>query len=163
MTDHIEATEAESTLDVSGSDSFPRQYARTRRLTLGDPRNIVVSPDGHRIVFIRSRSGDDPVNCLYLLDVATGEERLIADPLTLLLQDDPDDLPIEEQRSPRTDARDGLWRHDVRHGFGRHGRRVPTAGRLFVAGLISGVARELDVDGPSSTRDPILRPTGWRT
>ncbi|MEY2775482.1 MAG: hypothetical protein RL218_707, partial [Actinomycetota bacterium] len=24
------------------ADSFPRQYARTQRLTLGEPRNIVV-------------------------------------------------------------------------------------------------------------------------
>ena len=70
----------------AGRDTFPRQYARTRRLTLGEPRNIVVSPDGQRIVFARSRAGDDPVNCLYLLDVASGEERVIADPSVLLMQ-----------------------------------------------------------------------------
>ena len=63
------------------TDSFPRQYARTRRFTLGEPRNVVVSPDGQRVVFIRSRAGDDPVNCLWVLDLGTGEERLVADPL----------------------------------------------------------------------------------
>ena len=31
-------------------DTFPRQYARTQRLTLGEPRNVVVSPDGRRVV-----------------------------------------------------------------------------------------------------------------
>ena len=83
---------------VRPDDSFPRQYARTRRLTLGEPRNLVVSPDGQRIVFIRSRAGDDPINCLYLLDLAAGaDERLIADPLDLLMEVDPDDLPAEEQ------------------------------------------------------------------
>ncbi len=56
----------------------------------------MVSPDGQRIVFIRSRAGDDPINCLYVLDVGTGDERLIADPLVLLMQVDPDDLPPEE-------------------------------------------------------------------
>ena len=40
------------------SDTFPRQYARTQRLTLGDPRTITVSADGERVVFARSRSGE---------------------------------------------------------------------------------------------------------
>ena len=42
----------------ASSDTFPRQYARTRRLTLGEPRNITVSPDGRRVVFVRSRGGE---------------------------------------------------------------------------------------------------------
>jgi len=72
----------ELTTEAPTTDSFPRQYARTRRFSLGEPRNLVVSPDGKRVVFIRSRSGDDPVNCLYVLDVDSGDERLIADPAT---------------------------------------------------------------------------------
>ena len=88
---------AETTAAQPTTDSFPRQYARTRRLSLGEPRNLVVSPDGQRIVFIRSRSGDDPINCLYMLDVTTGVERLVADPLVLLDQVDPDDIPTEER------------------------------------------------------------------
>ena len=61
-------------------DSFPRQSARTQRFTLGEPRDVVVSPDGQRIVFLRSRGGTDPVNCLWVVDAATGDERLVADP-----------------------------------------------------------------------------------
>ena len=61
--------------------TFPRQYARTQRFTLGQPRNLAVSPDGRRVVFLRSRAGDDPVNCLWTFDVLSGEERLVADPL----------------------------------------------------------------------------------
>ena len=45
------------------TDTFPRQYARTQRLTLGEPRNVTVSPDGRRVVFLRSSNGGDPVNC----------------------------------------------------------------------------------------------------
>ena len=44
-----------SVTDSGVTDSFPRQYVWTQRLTLGEPRNIVVSPDGKRIVFVRSR------------------------------------------------------------------------------------------------------------
>src|SRR5215468_3868785 len=65
------------------TDSFPRQQARTRRFTLGAPRAFQVSPDGDRITFLRTRSGDDPVTCLWEADATTGAERLVADPKEL--------------------------------------------------------------------------------
>ncbi len=51
------------------ADTFPRQYARTRRFTLGEPRGFRVSPDDCRVVFLRSRGGSDPVTCLWVLDL----------------------------------------------------------------------------------------------
>ncbi|CAN0434470.1 unnamed protein product, partial [Phaeothamnion confervicola] len=87
-------------------DSFPRQHARTQRLTLGEPRNITVSPDGQRVVFARSRAGDDPANCLWVLDIGTGEERLVADPVELLGAADDENLPPEE-RARRERMREG--------------------------------------------------------
>jgi dipeptidyl-peptidase-4 len=63
--------------------SFPRQQARTRRFSLGAPRSFQISPDGATVAFLRSRGGSDPVTCLWVLDVASGAERLIADPATL--------------------------------------------------------------------------------
>jgi dipeptidyl-peptidase 4 len=133
---------------MASTDSFPRQYARTRRLTLGEPRNLVVSPDGQRVVFMRSRAGDDPINCLYLLDVATGDERMIADPLDLLMEMDPDDLPAEERvrRERMRETASGITTFATDTAVSVVA--FPLAGRLFVAGLISGVARELVVDGP---------------
>src|SRR5215470_9018275 len=65
------------------TESFPRQQARTRHFTLGLPRSFQISPDGDRVAFLRSRGGDDPVNCLWVLDAGTGAERLVADPATL--------------------------------------------------------------------------------
>ncbi|MEY3806091.1 MAG: hypothetical protein RIR69_903 [Actinomycetota bacterium] len=65
------------------SDTFPRQYARTQRLTLGEPRSFTVSPDGARVVFARSDSGNDAVNALWVLDTRTGEERKVLDPRTI--------------------------------------------------------------------------------
>ena len=64
--------------------SFPRQYARTRRFSLGTPRGIAIAPDGRRILFLRSKSGSDAMTCLYELDVTTGSERLVVDPEPLL-------------------------------------------------------------------------------
>jgi dipeptidyl-peptidase 4 len=77
------------------TESFPRQQARTRRFRLGVPRSFEVSPDGARVTFLRSKSGDDPVTCLWELDVATGTERLVVDPLALGA--DEENLPPEER------------------------------------------------------------------
>ena len=77
------------------TESFPRQEARTRRFTLGVPRAFRVSPDGTRVVFLRTESGADPVTCLWALDVESGQERLVADPRTLGA--DEDDLPPQER------------------------------------------------------------------
>ncbi|MGI5272448.1 prolyl oligopeptidase family serine peptidase [Nonomuraea sp. CA-218870] len=60
--------------------SLPRQHARTARFKLGVPRDFTVSPDGARVVFLRSPAGDDPVNRLWTLCVDTGRERLLVDP-----------------------------------------------------------------------------------
>src|SRR5262249_53782379 len=65
------------------TESFPRLRARTRRFALGLPRSFQISPGGDRVAFLRSRGGGDPVNCLWVLDVATGAERLVADPAAL--------------------------------------------------------------------------------
>ncbi|HEX2423092.1 MAG TPA: S9 family peptidase, partial [Actinomycetota bacterium] len=60
--------------------AFPRQQARTRSGTLGVPRTFTVSPDGSRVVFLRTKAGDDPVTCLWVLDVASGNEACRYDP-----------------------------------------------------------------------------------
>ena len=65
------------------SDTFPRQYARTQRLSLGEPRSFTVSPDGSRVIFIRSHSGSDAVNTLWSIDTTTGVEHELLDPRTL--------------------------------------------------------------------------------
>ena len=77
------------------TETFPRQEARTRRFTLGVPRAFRVSPDGARVTYLRTRGGDDPVTCLWMLDVGRGAEQLIADPRAL--GGDERDLPPEER------------------------------------------------------------------
>jgi dipeptidyl-peptidase-4 len=64
--------------------TFPRQQARTLRFTLGAPHSFAIAPDGSRIAFLRSRSGTDRVNCLWVRDVASGTERVVADPAVIL-------------------------------------------------------------------------------
>jgi dipeptidyl-peptidase-4 len=107
-----------------------------------------VSPDGGRIVFARSRGGSDPVNCLWVLDVASGEERLVADPVVLLGQDGDADLPPEE-RARRERAREqagGIVTYATDANV--VAAAFALSGRLFVAGLVSAAAREVPVTGP---------------
>jgi dipeptidyl-peptidase-4 len=142
------------------TDTFPRQYARTQRFTLGEPRTVAVSPDGQRVVFLRSADGSDPVNALWVFDVGSGTERLVADPRTLLDDAADADLPPEE-RARRERAREGAGGITA-YATDRGGTVVAfaLAGRLFVGGLVSGQARELAVDGP--VFDPRPDPTARR-
>ena len=85
------------------TDSFPRQQARTQRFSLGVPRSFRISPDGRRVAFLRSRTGTDPVNCLWQLHLDSGQEELVADPATV--DQDEADLPAAE-RARRERARE---------------------------------------------------------
>lgn len=82
--------------------SFPRQHARTQRFTLGVPRGFSVSPDGERVVFLRSASGTDRTHRLWVLDLpgdgGAPVERVAADPDVLL-------AGAEEELSPQERAR----------------------------------------------------------
>jgi dipeptidyl-peptidase 4 len=145
--------------DARPGDTFPRQHARTRRFSLGEPRTLTVSPDGRRVVFLRSTDGSDPVTSLWVLDVASGEERLVADARTLLGGDDTDQSPEER-----------AWRERAREQAGGITAYATDAdvlvaafalgGRLFGAGLRSGAAREIPVAGP--VFDPRPDPTARR-
>ncbi|MFB9839148.1 S9 family peptidase [Actinoallomurus acaciae] len=139
--------------------SFPRQSARTRRFTLGAPRGFLVSSDGARVVFLRSRHGTDPVTCLWTVDVgddATGEERLIVDPRTLDLPGE-EDLPAEE-RARRERAREqagGITSYAADSELTV--AAFALSGRLFVTDLDKDV-RPLDAVAP--VFDPRPDPTG---
>jgi dipeptidyl-peptidase-4 len=140
-------------------DSFPRQYARTQRLTLGEPRNITVSSDGATVYFLRSDNGSDHVNRLWRLDVDTGVETLLADPPSLLSGGE-EELPPEE-RARRERAREGAggivaYAVDAAVTIAS----FALGGRLFVTDLATGSSRELVVPGP--VFDPRPDPTGTR-
>ncbi|MFG2954536.1 prolyl oligopeptidase family serine peptidase [Streptomyces sp. NPDC048291] len=137
--------------------SFPRRHARTQRFTLGAPRAFTVAPDGSRVAFLRSGSGTDRANSLWILDVPSGEERLAADPRTLL--GGAEEHLSAQERARRERSREG--------GAGIVGYATDAtvelasfalSGRLFTAELRAGTARELTVPGP--VIDPRPSPDG---
>jgi len=74
--------------------------------SLGDPRSFRLSPDGETVLFLRSRGGTDPVTCLWLLNVGTGEERLVADPAAIGKAEVEEDS-VEKARRERVRERAG--------------------------------------------------------
>ncbi|MEU6281154.1 prolyl oligopeptidase family serine peptidase [Streptomyces sp. NPDC047028] len=143
------------------ADSFPRRHARTQRFTLGAPRAFTVAPDGSRVTFLRSSSGTDRANSLWVLDLPDGPERVAADPGALL-------GGAAEQLSPAERARRERSREG---GAGIVGYATDAAaesaafalsGRLFTAdlraGAEAGATRELRVPGP--VIDPRPAPDG---
>ena len=79
------------------TDSFPRRQARTRRFTLGAPRGLTLSPDGDRVVFLRSRGGTDPVTCLWTLDLADRRRSAWSPTRSRSTRGGDEDLPPEER------------------------------------------------------------------
>jgi dipeptidyl-peptidase-4 len=139
------------------STSLPRQYARTRRFTLGVPRDFTIAPGGERVAFLRSRSGDDPATCLWVLEVAGGTERLIADPAALAGNAAGAPPPGECARRERgRELATGV----TEYASDRAVRRAVFAlsGRLWVADLGTGRTRELPATGPVGA--PRLDPAG---
>jgi dipeptidyl-peptidase 4 len=139
------------------AESFPRQRARTRRFALGLPRNFSIANDGSRIVFLRTRSGSDPSTCLWLLDVMSGDERLLVDP-NVLHKDADVALPPEE-RARRERAREtsgGITRFSIDREFTR--AALDLAGQLYVVDIGSAAVTELRAGGMAI--DPQIDPTG---
>jgi dipeptidyl-peptidase-4 len=138
---------------------YPELAARTRRFSYGAPRAVTVASDGSRVVFLRSAGAEDPVDRLFVLDVSTGQERLIAEPDALLAGSGAD-LPPEER----------ALRERLRLSAGGIGSYAtdPAAkvaafalgGRLFRADLVGGAVTELETAGP--VIDPRPDPTGQR-
>ncbi|MYH42632.1 MAG: S9 family peptidase [Acidimicrobiaceae bacterium] len=145
---------------MDGTKSFPRRQALTRRFTLGGPRGIRVSADGARVVFLRSSGPVDPVNSLWVLDVATGLERVVADPRHLTESGDRNLPPAEQARRERVrETAGGIVSYDA-------GERLTAAafalgGRLWRVSLVESGPPEPLAASPGAF-DPRLSPDAAR-
>lgn len=124
------------------AESFPLQVARTRGFTSGRPRDFRVSPDGQKVLFLRSRSGVDPVNALWMFDVATASERCVFDPSGDEAQ------MTEAERARRERARErggGIVAFTVDAAFAR--AAFLSGGALHVVELADGSNKGLPTSG----------------
>lgn len=150
--------------DVPVTDTFPRQRARTRGFRLGAPRSAVPSPDGRRVVFLRSRGGDDPVTCLWVLDVlANGQtrERCVVDPRDLPIEQDADH-PAEElaRRERMREVSDGITAFATDRAVAAAAFAV--SGVAYLVRLDVPGADPIRIDAPGPVVDPRPDPSGQR-
>jgi dipeptidyl-peptidase-4 len=139
--------------------SFPRLAARTARFTLGVPESFTISPDGLRVVFLRSRSGTDSRGLLWCLDVETGSERLLLDP-SLVLGSGAEQLSDTERarRERLRESAAGVTAYATDESVSR--AVVVLSGRLVVVRVADGTWIELPT--PGAAVDPHLSPDGSR-
>ena len=139
-------------------DTFPRQSARTRRFTCGQPRSVSVSEDGNRVLFLRSGGGDDPVNCLWSLDPATGGDRLVADPAVFLSEEQGVVPSAERERRERVrETGSGIVAYDALPDLSR--ACFALDGRVFLVDL-AGDGRVVEMSSSGDAVDPRISPDG---
>ena len=142
------------------ADSFPRQYARTQRLTLGEPRNVVVSPDGKRVVFCRSSSGSDPVNSLWVYDVDSSTERLVVDARVTSSDSAPGESDLERARRERArEGAGGIVSYSCDADVSK--AVFVLRGTLMIADLLAGTSVDITPQ-EGAVFDPRLSPCGRR-
>lgn len=145
---------------MDGTESFPRRQALTRRFTLGEPRDIRVSDDGARVAFLRSSGPVDPVNSLWVLDVATSAERLVVDPRHLTESGDGNLPPAEQARRERVrETGSGIVSYDVDDAL--TAAVFALDGQLRRVSLVEGGPPEPLAASPGAF-DPRLSPDGAR-
>jgi len=142
--------------DQGVTESFPRQSAATRNFQLGAPRSFQVCESGEQVLFLRSDSGRDAVNSLWIYDVANRIETKFADPRALLADDA--EVPAAERarRERMRETTSGITSYSTDNA----GTKVAFAlsGQLFVGQTTGLKITKLNVAGP--VIDPRLSPDG---
>jgi dipeptidyl-peptidase-4 len=140
---------------------FLEQYASTHRFQLGHPTGFRITPDGDAVLFLRSGPRSF-VNDLWVLDVATGQERVLVTAEHIL--QGAEELLSAEERARRERMRLAA-RGIVSFDLSPDGRTllVPLSGRLFLVDRTrigqGGAIREL-VSRAGVPIDPRFSPDG---
>ena len=129
---------------MTQNDTFPRQYARTQRLSLGEPRSFTLSPCSQRLVFARTESGSNSVNMLWVLNTQSGEEKCVFNPLSVV--ENKGDITAEElrRRERARESASGV----VSYSCDAAVEQAVTVinGQLFLINLLNGDSSALNIE-----------------
>ena len=129
---------------MTQNDTFPRQYARTQRLSLGEPRSFTLSPCSQRLVFARTASGSNTVNMLWVLNTQTGEEKCVFNPQAVL--DNTGNITAEElrRRERARESASGVVSYSCDAAV-EHAVTIIN-GQLFLVDLLNGHSSALNIE-----------------
>ncbi len=132
-------------LPAHAGDDFLERYARTGRFRLGHPTSFQSSPDGSRLLFLRS-GPRSPVRDLWMLDLTRDTERKLLSAEDLLAGAAEQLSDAEKARRERTRS---AARGIASYRMSADGSKllVPLSGRLFVVTLSNDSVRELKSSG----------------
>jgi dipeptidyl-peptidase-4 len=137
------------------TSTFPAMVSRTQGFTLGLAHGFRITPDGSRVLFLRTAGGEDPVGSLWSFDVSSGEERLLVDAAAL-----GGDAPMSDrERARRERARDRSAGVGAFHTDAGVRTAVFTVDeKLYTADLTTGEVTELGTEHPVA--EARIDPTG---
>ena len=142
--------------------SYARHAALTRHFRSGAPRQFTLSPDGRRILFLRSSSGTDSVDSLHLLTLREGAgaiERIVVDPRELL---DPTAIeldPAERARRERIrESSTGITSYDA--DMDMDVVCLSLGGRLITVRLNGEDVQITQLETRANAIDPRISPSG---
>lgn len=139
-------------------DPFLDAWARTNRFRLGRPGSIRITPDGSKVLFLRSEPRSF-VHALYEFDVQTGQERVLLTAEQIL-------QGAEENLSPEERARRERQRQTARGIAGytltEDGTTIVTSlsGRLFLVDRATAKVREITSSSKEAAIDPQVSKDG---
>lgn len=143
---------------VQNVDPFLDAWARTNRFRLGRPGSIRITPDGSKVLFLRSEPRSF-VHTLYEFDVATGTERVLLTAEQIL-------NGAEESLSAEERARRERQRQTARGIAGytltEDGSTIVTSlsGRLFLVDRATAKVREITSTSKEAAIDPQVSKDG---
>ncbi|MFJ1753957.1 prolyl oligopeptidase family serine peptidase [Kitasatospora sp. NPDC088134] len=145
---------------MTHTDPYLELSAATGRFGYGSPRAVTLAADASRALFLRSTGPTDPVERLWLYDLTTHQERLVADPSAI----DPARTGAAAALPPlerRLRERIRLWAPGI--GSFAATADLGTAvfaldGRVFSCATDTGTSTELPVVGTAF--DPRPNPAG---
>lgn len=138
--------------------SFLKQFAETRRFTLGRPQNPKVAPDGKTVLFLRAEV-DKPTLKLFEFDVASGQSKEILSPQTLLKGGEENLTPEEKARRERMRLSAGGFA-DFHFDASGNNVLLPLSGKLFVYERATSKVTELKTGDGGVLVDPKWSPDG---
>ena len=137
--------------------NFPKQFAETKRFTLGRIRNFTLSPETNKVFFLKNISQNDARLGLFCFSIENEEITCLVDPSQLKIKDE-QFLPNEEKarRERLRESGSGI----TSFSLDENGKSIcfPLNGELWYLNLTNLKTTQLEIPGPIV--DPRLSPDG---